>query len=82
MARRIDGQNRAVDPCHLKPSVTNFGDPRVRRGELARAVQVKRAFNWDYHESAQLVLCSASFLNLPNGLTVNPESAALIKQTP
>ena len=46
MARRIDGQNRAVDPCHLKLSVTNFGDPRVRRGELVRAVQEERAFGW------------------------------------
>ena len=45
MARRINGKNRAVDACYLKPSVTNFGDPRVRRGKLVRAVQEERAFS-------------------------------------
>ena len=46
MARRIDGQDHAVDPCHLKPSGASFGDPRVRRGKLVRAVQEERAFGW------------------------------------
>ena len=46
MARRINGKNRAMDPYHLKPLVTNFGDPRVRRGKLVRAVQEERAFSW------------------------------------
>ena len=53
-----------------------------QEGEVARVVQVERACNWDYHGNAQLVLCLASFLNLPGSLTVNPQSAALIEQTP
>ena len=53
-----------------------------QEGEVARVVQVERACNWDYQGNAQLMLCSALFLNIPSSLTVNPWSAALMEQTP
>ena len=42
---------------------------------------MESAFNCDHHGNTQLVLSLASFLNLPDSLTVNPESAALTEQT-
>ena len=54
----------------------------MQEGEAARVVQVEGAFNCDLQGNTQLVLSLALFLNLPDSLTVNPESAALTKQTP
>ena len=60
-----------IGSAHL---VLRFG---LKQGRgVVRIVQGERTCNWDYQRNAQLMLCSAAFLNLPGSLTANLQRAA------